>query len=66
VADPRSGLWQEVEADAIYQLSFEGGERSKSSNSTDNLLSISFASIYRHVWEDHATEGAVRTLFRLV
>ncbi|KAE9376882.1 hypothetical protein N431DRAFT_501656 [Stipitochalara longipes BDJ] len=59
VADPNRGPWQEVEADAIYQLSFEAGIESISSSSTEGLLSVSFASICRHLWEDHATDGAI-------
>jgi asparagine synthetase B (glutamine-hydrolysing) len=66
VADPKSGPWQEVEADAIYQLSFEGGEGSKSPNSTDDLFSVPFASTCRHFWKDHATDGAVRIFLRLL
>ena len=61
VADPNSGSWQEVDADAIYELSFEADPRLKSRDEIDGLLSISFASICRHLWEDHTAEGVVRT-----
>jgi asparagine synthetase B (glutamine-hydrolysing) len=61
VADPHSGPWQEVEADAIYQLSCEADPGIQSRKSTDGLLSIPFASICRHLWEDDTAEGAVRT-----
>jgi hypothetical protein len=59
VADPHGGSWREVEADAIYQLSLQSKVEPASSTSTDSLLSVSFASMRRHSWEEHATEGAV-------
>ena len=59
LADPHGGSWREVEADAIYQLSLEPKIENDSSTSTDDLLSIPFASIRRHLWGEHATEGAV-------
>lgn len=66
VADLHSGFWQEVEADAIYQLSFEADVGPMSSDATDGLPLVSFASTCRHLWEDHAAGGAVRTFFRLL
>jgi hypothetical protein len=65
VADPHRAPWQEVEADAIYQISFKSGIESNSPSSIEGLLSISFASICRHLWEDNVTKGAVRIILRL-
>jgi asparagine synthetase B (glutamine-hydrolysing) len=66
VADPHNGSWQEVDTDAIYELSFEADPRLKSRDENYGLLSISFSSICRHLWEDHTAEGVVRTYLVVV
>ena len=61
VADASDGPWQEVEADAIYQLSFEMGAGWESRNSTEGLLSTSVVSICQHLWENLTPDRSVRT-----
>lgn len=56
VADPSNRLWQEVDADAIYQLSCTGWN---SNHSNDGLLSLSLGSICKHSWENLSLERSV-------
>jgi len=59
VADLHGGSWREIEADGIYQLSLEARIELDSLNSSGSLLSVSFESMRRHLWEDHSAEGPV-------
>jgi asparagine synthetase B (glutamine-hydrolysing) len=65
VADPTSGPWLEVEADAIYQLSCDGGVGWEPGSSTDGLLSTPFASISKHLWDNPTSGSSVRSPFLL-
>lgn len=57
IADPTNGLWREVEADAVYQLSLSVG-----SDLNGSLFSTSVLPLLKHDWETPDSE-ALASLF---
>jgi asparagine synthetase B (glutamine-hydrolysing) len=60
IADPASGLWNEVEADAVYQLSCDGsGPVETHQGILPDLLSRSIAPTYMHPWNAVPCDASV-------
>jgi asparagine synthetase B (glutamine-hydrolysing) len=58
IADPSSGCWSEVEADAIYQLSYSERNSKDGSDSLDlrtRLLPNAVGPVKMHLWNDDST-----------
>ena len=63
ISDPTNGSWKEVEADAVYQLSFTIGSASNGlQGSADSLLSTKMLPLSKYAWETADSDGFVSSL----
>jgi asparagine synthetase B (glutamine-hydrolysing) len=63
VEDPARGTWKEVDADAIYMLSFRDGYAMPLAQDRNNtLLSTSMVPLYKHPWAASDSKSLMPTL----
>ena len=66
LANPTAGMWEEVEADAIYFVSFSDGDTLKGSKiEKKSLYSASILPVHKHIWETLAPDSSVSTVLSM-